>query len=196
MQVEPLFPVPLYVCQVQDKTNIQNECLTALNKFGANFFSKSPVVDPISHSLSDPTFTSNLIEDINLTHLEAEIKKQVTNYLLQLGHRQIQNFRIVASWMTHTAPNEYTPVHDHASADLSGVYYIKTNGNDGDIFFMDPNPAMNATYCFSTLPKRYAHNPVEGKMIIFPGWLLHGVNSNQTEDVRISISFNILFDRS
>jgi len=195
MLVEPLFPVPIYVCQVADKLNIQKECLDSVNKFGASFFSKSPVVDPISHSLSDPTFTSNLIADIGLVHIEKEIHQQVTNYLLQLGHRSIQSFKIVASWMTHTAPKEYTPVHDHASADLSGVYYIKTNGQDGEIFFMDPNPAMNATYCFSTLPKRYAHAPEEGKMVIFPGWLLHGVNSNQTDDVRISISFNILFDR-
>ena len=32
--------------------------------------------------------------------------------------------------------------------------------------------------------------------MMFPGWLKHGVYTNTTDNTRISISFNIEFDRS
>lgn len=195
MQIEPLFPVPIYVCKANNLQGIQDECFDALLKFGEEGFSRMPNNDPITHSLTDPTFTSNLIADFNLVNLEKEITEQVNNFLIGIGHRNIPKFKIVSSWMTHTAPGEYTPNHDHASADFSGVYYIITNGRDGDIHFCNPNPAMNHTYGFAPLASKYMHTPEVGKMIIFPGWLEHGVNSNQSDDVRVSISFNIIFNR-
>ena len=39
----------------------------------------------------------------------------------------------------------------------------------------------------------FEHEPMEGKLIIFPGWLLHGVRQNSTDNTRISLSFNITF---
>jgi hypothetical protein len=34
--------------------------------------------------------------------------------------------------------------------------------------------------------------PEEGRMYVFPGWLEHGVDENQSARDRISISFNVL----
>jgi uncharacterized protein (TIGR02466 family) len=36
----------------------------------------------------------------------------------------------------------------------------------------------------------YTINPVEGKLIIFPAWLEHEVLPTNTDEERISISFN------
>jgi ectoine hydroxylase-related dioxygenase (phytanoyl-CoA dioxygenase family) len=33
-----------------------------------------------------------------------------------------------------------------------------------------------------------------GKLLLFPGWLQHSVKKNKTDDLRISISFNLLRD--
>ena len=33
--------------------------------------------------------------------------------------------------------------------------------------------------------------PEEGRMYIFPGWLEHGVEPNQSTEDRVSISFNV-----
>jgi uncharacterized protein (TIGR02466 family) len=34
--------------------------------------------------------------------------------------------------------------------------------------------------------------PEEGRMYIFPSWLEHGVESNESDQDRISIAFNVL----
>ena len=195
--INPLFDIPVYANRVQDFDNIQSESLSVIEKLqGTNFFSKLRDADPNSHSLTDPTFKSNIIDDLNLVQLKAEIEKQVVEYMQTIGVRGIPKFKIFQSWMTHTATNEYTPTHDHALSDLSGVYYIKTNGQDGDLFFNCPNPAMVHSICFLHLPKKVRFAPEEGKIVIFPGWLQHGVEVNKTNDVRISISFNIAFERT
>ena len=35
-------------------------------------------------------------------------------------------------------------------------------------------------------------NPLEGRIIIFPAWLWHCVEPNESNDIRISVSFNFL----
>jgi hypothetical protein len=41
-----------------------------------------------------------------------------------------------------------------------------------------------------------AFEPVSSKLILFPGWLPHGVERNTTEEDRISISFNVKLVRT
>ncbi len=38
---------------------------------------------------------------------------------------------------------------------------------------------------------KITYKPTEGLFIIFPSWLWHGVEPNQSEESRISLSFNI-----
>ena len=34
-----------------------------------------------------------------------------------------------------------------------------------------------------------------GTILLFPGWLKHGIMTNETEHDRVSFSFDIIFDR-
>lgn len=87
-------------------------------------------------------------------------------------------------------------VHDHPNSLLSGVYYIKLPKDSGGLFFHDPRvgaqrilpPYLEFTPW--TMPS-VTYKPSEGTMIIFPSWLPHGVESNLSNEDRISISFNI-----
>ena len=77
---------------------------------------------------------------------------------------------------------------------LSGVYYVKSVEEQGNIFF---ERSDGAEYF---LPKVETHNyfngsatsykAITGALYIFPGWLKHSVQPNRTEEDRISISFN------
>ena len=79
---------------------------------------------------------------------------------------------------------------------ISGVYYYKTNGDDGDIFFECPVPTIGSSFCyFNNYCNRWIHKPEEGKILLFPSWLKHGISKNETDETRISISFNLYFDR-
>lgn len=87
-------------------------------------------------------------------------------------------------------------VHNHPNSILSGVYYLQAPENCGGIFFSDPRPASQmlippvTEFSLWTFPK-VSYKPHEGTMILFPSWLLHGVEMNMSESVRISLSFNI-----
>jgi len=79
---------------------------------------------------------------------------------------------------------------------ISGTYYYQTSGDDGDIVFRTPNPFVELELfpLGGTVDKLYNIKPKVGKIVLFPGWLSHKVESNITDNDRISISFNYLRD--
>ena len=93
--------------------------------------------------------------------------------------------------------------HVHPGAQWSGVYYIKTPENCGHIWFTDPCgerhmeiPIMADKKQKPTHYWREVHyQPIEGRIIMFPGWLTHEVAHNMSDlkgekGWRVSVSFN------
>jgi len=93
--------------------------------------------------------------------------------------------------------------HVHPGAQWSGVYYIKTPPNCGHIWFTDPCgqrhleiPIMADKKAKPTHYWREVHyQPIEGRLIMFPGWLTHEVAQNMSDlkgedGWRVSVSFN------
>jgi uncharacterized protein (TIGR02466 family) len=86
-------------------------------------------------------------------------------------------------------------LHCHPNSFLSGVYYVNTTEETGNIFFQDPRPGANMSACPVTefMPwtvRQVSYQPAPGGMLIFPSWLYHGVAPNLSETPRISLSFN------
>ena len=93
--------------------------------------------------------------------------------------------------------------HVHPGAQWSGVYYIKAPENCGHIWFTDPCGERHMSLPIMAENKekplhywREVHyQPVEGRIIMFPGWLSHEVAHNMSDlkgekSWRISVSFN------
>jgi uncharacterized protein (TIGR02466 family) len=93
--------------------------------------------------------------------------------------------------------------HVHPGAQWSGVYYIKVPENSGHIWFTDPCgerhmelPIMADKKQKPTHYWREVHyQPIEGRLIMFPGWLTHEVAQNMSnlkgeKGWRVSVSFN------
>ena len=85
----------------------------------------------------------------------------------------------------------YAHIHKHGFSDISGVYYYRTNGSDGDIFFETPVTETGCSKFWINHSLTFNIAPEKGLIILFPGWLSHGVRTNTTDDQRISLSFNI-----
>jgi uncharacterized protein (TIGR02466 family) len=86
-------------------------------------------------------------------------------------------------------------IHCHPNSFLSGVYYVNTTEETGNIFFQDPRPGANTSLCPVTefapwTIRQVSYQPAPGGMLIFPGWLYHGVEPNLSETPRVSLSFN------
>jgi len=99
-------------------------------------------------------------------------------------------------WANINRPHDYNMQHNHVPNHLSGVYYVNVPEGSGDIRFYDERklPAViePAPVRESALAQHsHTFHPAAGMMLIFPGWLDHVVGQNRTNEIRVSISFNI-----
>ena len=102
-------------------------------------------------------------------------------------------------WANINPPGGYNRPHVHPNTLFSGVYYIKTPPNCGKLVCGDPRPGIQTVLPVrieGTPPKhlwREVHlEPQEGRIVIFPAWLWHCVEPNESNDIRISVSFNFI----
>lgn len=95
-------------------------------------------------------------------------------------------------WMNVNQKSHYNVSHVHPDSILSGVYYVNAPENCGNIVFDQPSEKkFFLTQISHTLGNNIWQEPVDGKLIIFPSWLEHRVESNLSDFDRISISFNV-----
>jgi uncharacterized protein (TIGR02466 family) len=103
-------------------------------------------------------------------------------------------------WANINPPGGYNRPHIHPNSHFSGVYYIKAPQNSGEIVFNDPRSAAHMVMPDrvkdikppSHLWREVRVNPLEGRMLMFPSWLWHCVEPNESNDIRISVSFNFI----
>ena len=97
-------------------------------------------------------------------------------------------------------PNTYNTSHTHPEAHFSGVMWIKTPKKCGDISFNNPCEFSGYIEMHSYLDEvreqtgvhpTYKFHPESGKIITFPSSLRHEVKINESDEDRISVSYNI-----
>jgi len=192
--IHRLYATPLYDSTVKpsEKNKIQQDFLDVIEKLKSRGdFKKNERWDEDTHRLSDPSFESNVIEEFKLTAFRKELEFHIVEYIKGIGGPIIANSKITNSWVTLTNKREYAVLHAHGKSDLAGVYYFQTSGNDGNIYFRNPNRHLCNSYAFGHLQDEVEVKPEVGKILLFPGWLDHGVRTNKEDSERISVSFNI-----
>lgn len=102
-------------------------------------------------------------------------------------------FVIRSMWGNVNPKGGYNLTHVHPSGWMSCVYYVNVPENSSGITFEDPRPAKIMDFQQSCLrdDNYFTHQPTTGDLVIFPSWLPHFVNPNPTDDLRMSISFNV-----
>jgi len=186
-EVLPAFVTPIYCGRVDDYDEIQSELGSCIENIDFGMVSGWGS----THYLSDPTFNSNLVGDFGLDKFAKEIDKHVENYCQQINFNK-GKYKITSSWFALFKKGNYAHIHNHGSSDIAGVYYFKKSGDDGNLFFCTPNKAVDTGIIIKN--GRMVVNPSEGDFLLFPGWLDHGVQTNDTDDERVSVSFNIRFE--
>lgn len=198
--IENIFSVPIYVASISDTAilKVQAELGHVYNDLcDKGKFNYNPKLK--THMLSDVTFKSNLLTEYDTTVFQNELDFHLLNYMTMIqsgiGVDRPYQYKIENSWMTLNPKDSYANIHTHGDSDIAGVYYYKTNGNDGDLMFDTPIKLMKHSYCFNHYQHTLTHNPQVGQIVLFPGWLEHGTTTNTTNNDRVSLSFNINFIR-
>ena len=195
--IEAWWPTPIYYSFVDTTVfdQIQSEFEKVyLDLKNNNTFQSTTGWNPNSVMLSDTTFLGSLLDDYKLEVFKTELLNHVQNFIKHYGVETV-DLKIKQSWMTLTNKGMTSHTHSHGPTDISGVYYFKTNGEDGSIYFESTNKLMNASALFSSSGHPISYKPEVGKLILFPGFLEHGVYENITDNDRVSISFNIFVNR-
>lgn len=133
-------------------------------------------------------------------HLKKEFNI-ITNELFKMQNEiyNLENYSsktrptIEEMWVNINYQNCYNQSHIHSHCLWSGVYYIKCPENCGDIKFSDP--AMQRIFSTPLYENnidqsKLTHKAIEGRLIMFPGWLSHEVEINKSKSPRVSLSFN------
>jgi uncharacterized protein (TIGR02466 family) len=189
-KVQHIFPTVIYTCLLQDPT-IQQEMKLAVDQTSWN---KVGGIDwGRTHKISTAHFDSDEVEKYNLLNFKRNMEIHLKKYLDEL-RMPFSDYRIT-SWFTRFDKGDFGMCHHHGDADISGCYYYKTNGRDGNLYFQSPNLAGDTSTYHSYHNTMFVHPPSVGKLVLFPGWLSHGITLNETEQERISFSFNIFFNR-
>ena len=150
--------------------------------------------DPKDITLADYKAYSGSSFDLLSRHskLKKSIETCITSHI-QETLKQNTKYRMTTSWATKLGPGGYARLHYHANAWLSGVYYPASHKSFRIRFY-------NLQQQWFDEPKEYNTNnsvtwtiPVEENMvIIFPSLLCHELLTNESNNFRYSIAFNVL----
>jgi len=131
----------------------------------------------------------------NISNLIKTIDMYSKNIFQDYGIKKEINLVINTSWININIPGSYNVSHVHPNSTLSGVYYASAPENSGDVLIHNNSimQFINESYLDVNNKDTYHHieyKPFNGRVIIFPSWLPHSVQPNNSKEDRISIAFN------
>ena len=108
-----------------------------------------------------------------------------------------ENISINNLWININKYKDFNIVHDHPFSKISGVFYIKTPKNCGNIVFFNDSNIQNHIHA-NTITEYNNYNSStwsmdaqENVLYLFPSWTKHYVRPNLSNEDRVSISFNL-----
>lgn len=123
-----------------------------------------------------------------------EATRRVLKFL-KIAHDAVE---ITGCWANVNTKGSLHGIHAHPNNFLSGVYYVKVQPGADTINFHDPR--SQAAIIRPPVTELTAQNTDQvvvkvnnGTLLIFPSYLHHSVPPNESEDERISVSFNVMF---
>lgn len=189
--IQGLFPSPVWSVLFDDRESFNAKLLQLAQQMRSN--------DPRgvnNTNLKGWQSPNNLqilpeFEEMNLRIL------QVCKRIAESQHFEPDTLLQHQAWVNISPPGASNKLHYHANCHFSGVYYISLKAPEcGSIYFRDPRIASRMftspiTRQTDFTAEEVRMRPEEGRMYIFPGWLEHGVEENQSNEDRVSISFNV-----
>lgn len=146
--------------------------------------------------------TLNYLGLVNDVLMLEEINTISRNFLEVLGLDPEMDL-IIENWLNLNNKLSGHYHHEHYSSVVSGVLYLETDGESGNLIFCDPVKTRTQAQVYNAT-KRLATNqynfqtvtvkPEAGKVVLFESWLTHVVEPNTTDNNRISIAFNVFED--
>ena len=184
------FPTPIYIADIDHPTlnkELERDIVAWSNK-------DKGITRTNVQGWHSNTNMSELPEYQKLVRMLYECQKTI----YQQEHYESEPF-LGNMWANINPPGGMNRAHQHPNSLWSGVYWIKTPENCGDLKIDDPRssaamcrPRQKPGELPTRLHRETHYKPIAGRCIMFPSWLMHCVDPNQSNDIRISVSFNFM----
>lgn len=99
-------------------------------------------------------------------------------------------------WLNHYNRDSFQEVHSHSENDFAAVFFMN-DGEDFSKFYFYESKSMGHARWVNILPEVADTNNYfstqKGKVIIFPGWMNHGVTRHKSDTTRVTMACNFNF---
>ena len=183
--INPLFSKPLYVKQLNIDTK---KIVSMLKKY--DFYNDK--VKGIN--FSSATNSLYVLEDKKFKFLKDELLKEIKLFASDVMSYS-NNFNITTSWFTKTEPGQGSSAHNHNNCMVSGVLYLQTKENCGNISFQNYDNKryklqLKGLNLFNS--PEWQIEPKDGLLLLFPSEVYHNVLKNNSDTTRYSLAFNLV----
>lgn len=121
--------------------------------------------------------------------LKKNLDREVKKFTKQLGLKfDTGALELSSIWVNVMPKNCYHAFHAHPLSVISGTYYVSVVKGTSPLRVEDPRAPL-----FMASPHRKIQqdlSPKNGDVILFESWLKHEVPPHQSNEDRISVSFN------
>lgn len=189
--VEPFFPTPVWIHDLEPDTaaRLNPELMQTIDEIT----SPRPAIAPGASWQTEQSLhkLDQFAELTGIIHF-------ATENILKFLEIDYEGFEITGCWANLNPKGAWHKAHSHGNNYLSGVYYVRAPAGADSITFHDPR--IQVEQISPRVLKRNAHNSSahtiqvqDGRLLMFPAWFGHSVAPNPTDELRVSISFNIMF---
>ena len=166
----------------------------------AKFSRQCAMVHPSVHISNEGGYQSPNL-DLNIPELHS-LRTQTTRCFNELKTKFFYKASLVIGnmWLNINYPHSYNQVHNHSRSCFASCFYVSVPKNSGNIVFYNNYEIDNympqkwitqfGEYNASSWTMRAENNA----FYVFPAWLKHRVETNKSEEDRISISINAIED--
>lgn len=121
-----------------------------------------------------------------LKELKSVIDIEVAEYWKQAGWNSAELKSFCAQY-NQLHPKDHLVPHHHAGSLVSWCYYVDVPDGSSAISFIDPRGNTSWDLTAKRSPT-HTIMPKTGDLLIFPGWVIHYVQPNLSQETRTTIS--------
>ena len=139
-----------------------------------------------------------ILDEGNLAPLRGECEHHLNRFLTEVVKLKLK-FSITQSWVNRNPKGSSHVEHTHRNSIWNCVMFLKDHPTP--MIFRDPNPWKDFwDWDNETIEPNWANSnivniyPEFGKIVFFPHYLHHRVDTNMYDVERVSLAFNTWFD--
>lgn len=159
----------------------------------------TPLWSTVIHGLSEKVLTdgAQFKPNMNFFDIEGAGAKQLKQEVYKVLEPIFPNKKLeIYGRQNPIFPFGQDTPHHHPNCDLIGLFYAKVPHKSGDLLLHDTRgfvPLIWQQNVENGYTARSYHRiqPVEGLLVFFPSYVIHSVETNLSNDIRISIPMNI-----